>query len=134
MVAEEKIHQAFYELIEHDVAFIKFADHRVTLRVFEGGQKVLLTTIVFSSGSSFLPPSVRACIHMTPPFSQGTIKAVLKENYETGSVYLTHIGLEPFSSEEEFSIFLNEYCKLADKWIKFIEDHGKNDLVHAYVS
>jgi len=133
MLMEKEIKKLFNQLIHQDLAQIALDGNDITIRVFDNGSKLSLSTPVYLGGN-FIPKSVRQCVgYQRSPiktFLNNTSLSIDENKYEIDFHYVGH--LENLSSKL-FIDLIEEFSVVADEWRLFLDEHDKNDLVHVRV-
>ena len=132
MLLEKDLRKIFKQLVSDDVAHVQLGDSDITIQVHDNSSKLSLLASVFEGGN-FIPKSVRDCTLGKAPFISEHIKAGLVFDEDHFRIFLRYLGRVESLNHESFKALLEEFGWLADEWRIFLEDHGKQDLVHVRV-
>lgn len=132
MLLEKDLKKLFGQLLHNDVGVITLGNSDVKIRVFDNASKVSISSMVFSGGN-FIPSSVRKSISHKAPFQdKSTIKTSLSLDEDNFQVGLHYLGSLEHLDNRSFKEVLEEFGWLADEWRLYLEEHGKNDLIHIH--
>lgn len=129
MLLEEDIKKMIHELVHTDVAQIDLSGLTITIKVFDSGTKLFLSTPVYFGGN-FIPKGVRGCIKHQAPFDNISIRTMLKIDEDNYSIILNYIDKIGAFNNNRFIDLLEDFSWLAGKWREYLDEHDKNDLVH----
>lgn len=132
MLLENDLKRIFKQLVNDDVAYVQVGESDITIHLRDGASKLVLVVPVFI-GDDFIPKSVRECIKHKAPFSQSYIKTNFSIDEKHFRIMLSYVGKMEDLNHSTFKDLLEEFGWLADEWRSFLEDHGKQDLVHVHV-
>lgn len=132
MIIEKELRKLFHQLIHDDVAEILLGGSHVTIRVFDQASKLSLSTSVYA-GSNFIPVSVRKCLSEKAPFNPGPMKTSFSVDEPNFTIHLNYLGQVKEFNNQKFKDLLEEFSWQADEWRIFLDEHGKNDLIHVRV-
>lgn len=104
----------------------------LAIGLFEEAHKISLSTVVFH-GSNFIPLSVRACLtKRDTPVHPSTISTYISLDEHSCSVKLNYIGKWEMLDPKTFDHLLDEFCWLAEEWRVYLDEHGRQDLIHIF--
>ena len=131
MLLQKDLKKIFTNLVNHDVAYVRIGDSEVTIRIHDQATKLSLFASVFQGGN-FIPKSVRESLVKKTPFQQPQVKTNFRVDEANYRVFLHYLGRIELLNHEKFKELLEEFGWLADEWRTFLEDRGKQDLVHVH--
>lgn len=133
MLVQKDLMKLFQQLIHDESVHFNVDGIDILIRVFDNSSKLFLTTPVFIGGN-FIPKSVRQCLSQKAPFyREDQIKTYLTVDEERYQVFLNCISVLEACHNGDLKNQLEEFSWLADQWRNYLEEHGKNDLIHVRV-
>lgn len=134
MLLEKDIKKLFQQLIHDEPVHVQVNGSDFLVRIFDNSSKLFISTPVFKGGN-FIPQSVRNVLNKKVPFQRDDqIKTYLTVDDNRYQVHLNYIGkVEDAVKSELFKDLLEEFSWLAAQWIEFLDEHGKQDLIHVRV-
>ncbi len=129
MLLEHEVKKLLQELGYADVAKIDLGGGSITVKAFDHGKKIFLSTPVYFGGN-YIPKSVRSCLKQRAPFESFVIRTTLKVDEDHYSIHLNYIGdIETMTNQRLIGI-LEDFSGLAARWRDYLDEHDQNDLVH----
>ena len=132
MLVEKDVQQILGLLAEGDSIKVPFDGSDIVIRSIDEASKLSLSSLVFDGGN-FIPHSVRNSLSHKAPFYHPTIRTFLSVDEGNFQVKLNYLGQAEDLDHHHFKELLEEFGILAEKWRLYLEEHGKNDLVHVRV-
>lgn len=130
MVLQEDLKKLFHQLHKEEMAQIELGGSNITVRMMDQASTFSLSTPVYLGGN-FIPKSVRHCVSQKAPFAQvGAIKTHLTLDEPNFKVWLGYLGSLDHMNGERFKELLEEFTWLAGEWRHYLDEHGKQDLIH----
>lgn len=132
MLLQRDLQRLFQKLGQSSTVHFTVDGTDILIRVFDNASKIYLSTPVFSGGN-FIPRSVRKCLSEKAPFGHNDLKTYFTVDEEHFQVVLNYIGLLESIQNDGLKTQLEDFSYMAEMWHQYLEDHGKNDLVHVRV-
>jgi len=132
MVIENELKKLVNQLRHDEVAQIRLGNSDITVKVFDHGSQLSLTTSIYYGGN-FIPKSVRRCIAGKSPFDSGWVTTNITVDEQNFQIYLNYQEKMNDLSNLKFKDLLEEFSWQADEWRLYLDEHDKNDLVHVHV-
>jgi len=129
MLLDQEAQRLFSELVKYDYTQIKLSGEIVSVRIFDNGGKILLSTTVYT-GNRFIPNSVRQCVSQRLQIGEGSIRTFLKIDEKEFKIWLHFLGVTSVLDCVKFKNLLEEFNWIAEEWREILEEHGKRDLIH----
>lgn len=129
MLVNKDLKKLFSELNRNSQAELSLAGSVITIKVWDGGQKLYLSAPVYWGGN-YIPKSVRSCLAKRAPFDEKVILTSLAVDEAKFEVTLVYQGSTVYLDGEKFNDLLQEFSFLAAEWREWLDQHDKNDLVH----
>jgi len=128
MIREKEVKKLLSELLRTDTAKIDLGGSSVTIKVFDTGRKVFVSTPVYFGGN-YIPKSVRNCVKEKAPFNVTYLQTTLTIDEENFSINLNYTGDMGEKNGKIFIHILEDFSELAEKWRRYLDEHDQNDLV-----
>lgn len=132
MLIKNELKKIFLQLLKDDVVQIDVNGFNITVRVFDGASKLLLSAPVYFGGN-FIPKSVRTSLSHKASFAEDHIKTFLTIDEDNFQVHIKYLGKLNKVNNEAFALLLEDFSWLAGEWHFFLDERDKNDLVHVRV-
>lgn len=131
MLVEKDVQQMLVQLAGRGLAKIPFDGSDITIKMIDESSKLSLTTLVYD-GENYIPNSVRNCLsHKLPSFTP--ILTFLTVDEHRFQVKLNYLGRAESLDREDLKVLLENFGEMAEKWRLYLDEHGKNDLIHVRV-
>jgi hypothetical protein len=128
----KEVSQVIERLKADRSAHIDIYGSPLSIGLFDEAHKLTLSTVVFH-GSNFIPLSVRACLNKKDaPIHPSALPTYITVDEQNSSIILNYIGRWESVTPFTFDRLLDEFCWLAEEWRSFLDEHGRQDLVHIY--
>lgn len=133
MLVEKDIKRLFQQLSQDDSVHITVNGIDILIRAFDNASKLFLSTMVYGGGN-FIPQSIRRILNQPVPFAHDErVKTYLTVDDNHYQIYLNYIGRMDSLHNESFKILLEEFSWLGEQWHDYLDEHGKQDLIHIRV-
>lgn len=129
MIIEKDLKKLFSQLLHEKSARIDVSGSNVTVKVTDHGDKLTLSTPVYSGGN-YIPKSVRDSLKENTPFKKYVIDTFLSVNEGKYEVVLNYLGQTESLNAQVFINLLEEFGWLAQEWKIFLDERGGNDLIY----
>lgn len=129
MLLEHEVKRLIKELGLTDIANIDLGGGKITVKSFDHGDKIFLSTLVYSGGN-YIPKSVRNCLRHRAPFDSIFIRTTLKVDEDNFSVHLNYLGNMEMMNDHRLIGILEDFSGLAAKWRDYLDEHDENDRVY----
>lgn len=130
MIIEKELKKLFHQLIHGADGHITLGGSDITVHMFEQASKFALSTSVYEGGN-FIPKSVRTSLSHKGPFSP--LRTTFNVDENNFLISLNYLGHTDSLTDNSFIELLEEFGDLADQWRTYLDEHGKNDLIHVRV-
>ncbi len=124
----QELHHLFDELIASDKGTISINGSNITVQLVDDANRMLCSTPVFNGGN-YIPKSVRACVDHPSPIRQ-SIRTQLEIDEESFQVKLLYLGKVDYFDCKVVKGILHEFSNIAEEWRYYLDEHGRQDLVH----
>lgn len=132
MIVEKELKKIFRQLLQDDIVRIDVDGYTTTIRIFDHGSKLSLSTPIYFGGN-YIPKSVRNALTKGGTFPAVQIKAFPSIDEKNFEIDLNYLGRLNILSNESFRDLIEEFTELANEWRQFLDEHDKNDLIHVRV-
>lgn len=129
MLVEKNFKQLMNQLDSGHTVGVTFGDLNILVRFLNDHSKIAMSTPVFNGGN-YIPQSVRGCLSHKSPTPHPAIRSYLTVDETNFQVKLNYLGHADYLNQEELSLLVEEFGVIAEQWREYLEQHGKNDLVH----
>lgn len=128
MNIEINFHSLFDKLKIEERVFISIYGLNLEISLMNDGTKLFLRSEIYKSWN-FIPKSVRNSLNK-PPYEKtsrfSSLPIIDEENF---SIYL--VSWQPFDEDlEAFQSLIEEFCWAACEWRHYLNEQGRQDLVH----
>lgn len=130
MLLEWDAKRTLSHLVQTGSAEVELLGATVTMRL-DSDNKIVLSATIFS-GDDYIPPSVRQALGSDLPNGAATIRTFPKIDEALFTVYLHYFGVLSAVNLTDFKALLEEFGWLVDEWRRYLDDRGRDDLVHVY--
>ncbi|MBA3957335.1 MAG: hypothetical protein H0X51_02915 [Parachlamydiaceae bacterium] len=132
MLVEKDIKRLFQQLVQDDTVHIAVDGVDVLVRVFDHASKLFLSATVYTGGN-FIPQSVRKTVGLHAPFMRDEqIKTYITVDDNHYLININYIGKMDCYSDSLRQL-LEEFSWLAEQWRSYLDERGKQDLIHIHV-
>ncbi len=132
MLVKKSVKEILNNLAHGKSIDVPFDGSNIVIRTLDETSKLSLTALIFDGGD-YIPKSVRNCISQKSPFSHSSILTFLSVDEKKFQVKLNYLGMAKNLNEDDFKELLGEFSLIAEKWRIYLDEHGKNDLLHVRV-
>jgi len=129
MLMENNLEKVITHLLHHDDVQIEVNGVEITVHVVDDASKIFLSSLIYK-GDGYIPLSVRDCLKKEAPFTSNRLNIYPALHEKKFSVTLHFMGSVEYSPDSVGDL-LNEFAFVANEWRAFLDEHDKNDLVHA---
>jgi hypothetical protein len=130
MLLEHDINRLLTDLLEKKRGEITLHGISLHLRLDEVSScKFHVTTPVFH-GDNYIPHSVRRGLKEVPQFAKQALHTDFLVDEERYLVILQHNDTLAGQTKQDLYGMLSDFCQLANDWIAYLDQQGKNDLIH----